>query len=86
MTQKLDTLQAALQSVLGDALHKFVRERGEISITVKAADYTQVATSLRDHPQLKFEQLVDLCGMDFSDYKNEAWDGQRFTDVYEKTE
>ncbi len=78
MTQKLDTLQAALQSVLGDAIHKFARERGEISITVKAADYTQVATSLRDHPQLKFEQLVDLCGMDFSDYKNEAWDGRRF--------
>ena len=78
MTQKLDTLQAALQSVLGEAIHRIQRERGEISITVKAADYTQVATTLRDHPQLKFEQLVDLCGLDFSDYKNEAWDGQRY--------
>ncbi len=78
MTQKLDTLQAALQSVLGDAIHRFQRERGEISITVKAADYIQVATTLRDHPQLKFEQLVDLCGLDFSDYRNEAWEGLRY--------
>lgn len=78
MTQKLDTLQAALHSVLGDAIHRFQRERGELSITVKASDYSQVATSLRDHPQLKFEQLVDLCGLDFSDYRNEAWEGQRY--------
>ncbi len=78
MTQKLDTLQAALQSVLGDAIHRFQRERGELSITVKAADYIRVATTLRDHPQLKFEQLVDLCGLDFSDYRNEAWEGQRY--------
>ncbi len=78
MTQKLDTLQAALQSVLGDAIRKLERARGEISITVKAADYLAVATTLRDHPQLKFEQLMDLCGMDFSDYKNEAWEGARY--------
>jgi NADH-quinone oxidoreductase subunit C len=78
MTQKLDTLQAALHSVLGESIHRFQRERGEISITVKSSDYTRVATLLRDHPQLKFEQLVDLCGLDFSDYRNEAWDGQRY--------
>jgi NADH-quinone oxidoreductase subunit C len=78
MTQKLDHLQATLQTVLGDMLKRFERARGEISITVKAADYAAVATTLRDHPQLKFEQLVDLCGLDFSDYKNEAWEGQRY--------
>ena len=78
MTQKLDTLQAGLHAVLGDAIHRFQRELGELSITVKAADYVRVATILRDDPQLKFEQLVDLCGMDFSDYRNEAWEGQRY--------
>ena len=78
MTQKLDTLQAALVAALGTFMHRFQRERGEISITVKAAHYAEVALKLRDDPTLKFEQLLDLCGLDFSDYKNQAWDGLRY--------
>ena len=78
MTQKLDTLQAALVAALGTSIHRFQRERGEISITVKAAHYAEVALKLRDDPTLKFEQLLDLCGLDFSDYKNQAWDGLRY--------
>ena len=81
MTQKLDQLQAALQSVLGDALGALTRERGEISITVPAARYLEVARVLHEHPQLKFEQLIDLCGMDYSGYKNQAWDGARYAVV-----
>jgi NADH-quinone oxidoreductase subunit C len=78
MTQKLDTLQAALHAALGDDAIKLERERGELTLTVKAARYIDVATKLRDAPELKFEQLMDLCGLDFSDYRNEAWDGQRY--------
>ena len=81
MTQKLDQLQAALQSVLGDALGALTRERGEISITVPAGRYLEVARVLHEHPQLKFEQLIDLCGMDYSGYKNQAWDGARYAVV-----
>jgi len=72
MTQKLDALQAALQNTLGDAIARFERALGEITITVKAADYLNVATRLRDEPALKFEQLIDLCGMDYSAYKDGA--------------
>jgi len=78
MTQKLDTLEAALHAVLGDAVHALKRDRGELTVTVKASRLADVALQLRDDPRLKFEQLVDLCGVDFSDYKNEAWDGQRY--------
>ena len=78
MTQKLDTLQDTLHSVLGDAIRTFVRDRGEITITVPAARYLEVAQTLRDHEALKFEQLLDLCGVDFSDYKNEGRDGPRY--------
>ncbi len=78
MTQKLDTLQAALELALGAKLHKLVRERGEISVTVHASVYADAARILRDDPALRFEQLIDLCGVDYSDYKNEAWDGQRY--------
>jgi NADH-quinone oxidoreductase subunit C len=75
---RLDTLQAALESVLGDKLKKLVRDRGEISITVAAADYAAVSLTLRDHAELHFEQLIDLCGMDYSSYKDQAWEGARY--------
>ncbi|HLL18309.1 MAG TPA: NADH-quinone oxidoreductase subunit C [Rubrivivax sp.] len=78
MTAKLDSLQGALDSVLADRIKKLVRDRGEISITVGAADYTAVARLLRDDPALKFEQLMDLCGLDFSDYRNEPNEGPRY--------
>jgi NADH-quinone oxidoreductase subunit C len=78
MTQSLDTLQAALEATFGDKLVRLVRERGEIAITVKAADYAAVALALRDEPGLRFEQLIDLCGMDYSSWKNAPWDGLRY--------
>ena len=81
MTQKLDTLQAALQAVLGDAITGLVCDRGEITITVNATRYSESALSLRDHPSLRFEQMMDLCGVDYADYRNEAWDGPRFVVV-----
>jgi NADH-quinone oxidoreductase subunit C len=75
---KLDTLQAALETILGERLKKLVRDRGEISITVGAADYLDVARTLRDHADLHFEQLIDLCGVDYSSYKDQAWEGARY--------
>ena len=78
MTQKLDQLQAALESTLGDGIATLTRERGELSITVTAARYLEVARLLREHPVLKFEQLMDLCGVDYSGYKNMPWDGARY--------
>jgi NADH-quinone oxidoreductase subunit C len=81
MTQKLDQLQAALESVLGEAVASLKRERGEITVTVPASRYLDAARSLHDHPSLKFEQLIDLCGVDYSSYKNQPWDGQRYAVV-----
>jgi NADH-quinone oxidoreductase subunit C len=78
MTAKLDQLQAALESVLGDKIKKLVRARGEITILVRAADYSDVALVLRDDAKLQFEQLMDLCGLDYSDYRNEPNEGPRY--------
>ena len=75
---KLDDLQTALESVLGTTLKKLVRDRGEITIHVSAADYLEAARRLRDDPALQFEQLLDLCGLDYSSYKDQAWEGPRF--------
>jgi NADH-quinone oxidoreductase subunit C len=78
MTQKLDILQAALESELGEGLKSLTRDRGELTLTVAPEHYLEVARALRDSPALQFEQLVDLCGVDYSDYKNMPWEGPRF--------
>ncbi len=75
---KLDNLKAALEAALGNQIKKLVTDRGEITITVSSADYIAVATQLRDHASLKFEQLIDLCGIDYSSFKDQAWEGARF--------
>jgi NADH-quinone oxidoreductase subunit C len=81
MTQRLDALQAALEAALGARIRQFKRERGEITITVAAADLASVARTLRDDPTLAFEQLIDLCGIDYSSYKDQPWDGPRYCAV-----
>ena len=82
MSQKLANLEAALQNILGDKIKRLDEGKGELTLTVSAADYIAVARTLRDHAELKFEQLMDLCGMDYSAYKDGGpsiyQDGPRF--------
>jgi len=78
MTSRLDTLQSALQTILGASIRKLVRDRGEITVTVSADDYLGAARTLRDHSELKFEQVMDLCGLDYSGWRNQPWDGPRY--------
>jgi len=75
---KLDTLQEAITAQLGGRVKKLDRAVGELTLTVAAADYIEAALLLRDHPDLKFEQLVDLCGVDYSSYRDAPWEGPRF--------
>ncbi len=81
MTQKLDTLQTALGAVLGDSIRSVHRALGELTVTVGADRYSDVARTLRDHPDLAFEQLVDLCGVDYSAYKDRPHEGPRYAIV-----
>jgi NADH-quinone oxidoreductase subunit C len=78
MSAKLSSQQAALEAALGDKIAKLVREHGEITVTVKAADYLAVALKLRDDTTLAFEQLIDLCGLDLSAWKDAPHDGPRY--------
>ena len=75
---KLDTLQAELEAALGARAKSLVRDRGELTLTVAAADYLDVAQRLRDDAALKFEQLIDLCGLDYSAWANEGGEGPRY--------
>jgi NADH-quinone oxidoreductase subunit C len=75
---RLDTLQAALEATLGARVKTLVRDREELTLSVSASDYHDAATVLRDHADLKFEQLIDLCGVDYSTYKDQDWEGLRY--------
>ncbi|KAF1046686.1 MAG: NADH-quinone oxidoreductase chain 5 [Herbaspirillum frisingense] len=81
MTTKLETLEAALRNALGGYLQNLTVAIGEVTVVVKAADYLSAMRVLRDHADTKFEQLLDLCGVDYSTYGDGAWDGPRFAVV-----
>ncbi|WP_020203632.1 MULTISPECIES: NADH-quinone oxidoreductase subunit C [Cupriavidus] len=77
----LDTLKAALEKTLGKRIQKLVEAVGELTLIVKADDYLETALMLRDDPSLRFEQLLDVAGVDYSAYGDGAWDGPRFAAV-----
>ena len=85
MSHSIQTLEAALNEVLGSKVKQLHAALGELTLTVSAADYLEVAKTLRDDARLCFEQLIDLCGLDYSGYKDGAHsaftDGPRFAVV-----
>ncbi|AMO94689.1 NADH (or F420H2) dehydrogenase, subunit C family protein [Collimonas fungivorans] len=81
MTTKLETLEAAVRNALGDDLQSLTVAFGEITIVVKASNYLSAMRVLRDHADTRFEELIDLCGVDYSTYGDGAWDGARFAAV-----
>jgi NADH-quinone oxidoreductase subunit C len=54
-----------LQAVLGDKAAGVEESLGEVTLLINAADLLAVMTALRDDPALAFEQLIDLCGVDY---------------------
>ncbi|MGZ8257254.1 MAG: NADH-quinone oxidoreductase subunit C [Gallionella sp.] len=82
MAADLTRLRDRLAEVLADKLVSVQDLLQELTIVVKAADVVAVMTTLRDTQGLQFEQMMDLCGMDYSEYGDGAWQGKRFAAVY----
>jgi len=81
MTAKLDHLSAQLKLALNDNLEKISVALNEITIECKAENLVAACVKLRDHAELKFEQLIDLCGVDYGEYKEGQWQRPRFAVV-----
>jgi len=81
MTDLLTILHERLEKVLGQKVSRIHEALGELTLVVRSEDYQAVATTLRDDPTLGFEQLMDLCGVDYSEYGNVTWEGPRFAVV-----
>ena len=82
MSSRLETLEANLASAMRDKTVHMVCAVGEMTIEIAAADAVAICRILRDRAGLQFEQLIDLCGVDYSDYKEGAWAGKRYAVVY----
>ena len=81
MSAKLEKLSQNLQDVLGDRIVSLTTALGEVTLVVAAADYLSVARTLRDHVDLRFDQLIDICGVDYSTHGMGNWQGKRFAAV-----
>jgi len=81
MTTKLEALESALQNVLGDRMESMMVALGEITVVVKYSAYLESMQLLRDEPSLRFEELIDLCGVDYLGYGDGIWEGSRFAVV-----
>ena len=73
MTDRLDRLAARLQEHFKPADGKLCRANGELTLKVAAADLLRVAEGLRDDEGLRFEMLVDVCGVDYLEYGVAEW-------------
>jgi NADH-quinone oxidoreductase subunit C len=78
---RLDTLAKNVGAALGERLAGVDVARGEVTVVVPASAYLEAALLLRNDARLRFEQLIDLCGVDYSDYGNGTWGGRRFAIV-----
>jgi NADH-quinone oxidoreductase subunit C len=81
MSAKLEALRLNLQKHLAERIGNVQEALGEITVDVDASEYLAVMTTLRDEPELRFEELMDLCGVDYSTYANAEWTGRRYAAV-----
>ena len=81
MSATLEALSQNLQEHLGDRLKSIKVALGEVTIEVDVADYLSVMLTLRNEPGLGFEELIDLCGVDYSTYGHDTREGSRFAAV-----
>jgi NADH-quinone oxidoreductase subunit C len=81
MSDRLIQLVANLEKVLGARAQSIHTALGEVTVVVNAETYFETAMLLRDDPTLAFEQLIDLCGVDYQEFRDGRWNGQRFAVV-----
>ncbi len=76
-----EVLKTNVATALGDKALRISVAHGEVTVVTSSANYLAVAAILRDAPDCRFELLVDLCGVDYSEYKDNrdgAFDGGRY--------
>ena len=76
-----ETLRDVVSAALGDKARSVTLAYNEVTVEVAADQYVEAMRTLRNAPDCKFEMLIDLCGVDYSDYAEVGTDGPRFAVV-----
>ncbi len=82
MISPLHDLALRVKEALADQTVSLTERLGELTVVVNVQDALAAARTLRDHPDLRFEQLIDLCGLDYLGYGDGTREGPRFAVVY----
>jgi NADH-quinone oxidoreductase subunit C len=73
LTAKYAALAAVIESKLGGRVTRLPTSTGELGYAVTPEDLLDVTRALRDTPELKFEMLMDVCGLDYKTYGLDEW-------------
>ena len=73
MTAKIDALAARVDAALSGRVRRAASLPHELVYEVEAAKLLEVCKTLRDAPELKFEQLIDAAGVDYLVYGRDEW-------------
>ena len=82
MAQRLDQLQSTVERMFDGRVLRLERAFDQLTLEIAAVDLLDVMRTLRDAPDLKFDQLIDLCGVDYSRYGNADRAPPSFAVVY----
>ena len=82
MNAKLQAISARLDTLLEGADFTLQEQVGELTLVVPREGMLSVLKTLRDDYDLRFEQLIDVCGVDYQSYGDGGWTGRRFAAVY----
>jgi NADH-quinone oxidoreductase subunit C len=81
MSNSFEQFQSRVEQALAGRALEYKVAHSELTVEVAATDYLALCRTLRDAPDLRFDQMVDLCGMDYSAYRNEVRESRYFAVV-----
>ena len=79
MSETSRQLAEQLQERFGDSLHAIIDAVGEVTVELAGDDLLEVATALRDEERFGFEILIDVCGVDYSNYGRDEWETEEIS-------
>ncbi len=83
MSDYYTNLADTVRTRFADRLDECFVATGELNVVVKKQHLLEVCTALRDEADFAFEEMIDLCGVDYSEYGGGNWQGERFAVVYQ---
>ncbi len=79
MNQALPSQAELIADYFGERLSSITDSLGQVTIEVSVSDWQDVARELRDNEQFAYQQLIDLCGVDYLGYGSAEWETEAAT-------